>query len=136
MWRKCKVTIKLLTLGNIKSNRIYLHGKKWGHVVAENSWNNDWYLFDGHYDPLTSIKDHEVLNIKSTELKKYPNGYKENEYQDFSRIKLFKILKPLHFASKYRLPMVLIYVFESPYLIKCLLSMISISIGIVLLNII
>ena len=82
------------------------------------------------------MKDNEVLNIKSIELEKYPNGYKENEYYDYSRIKLFKIFNPLLFASKYRLPLALIYLFESPYLVKCLLSITSIPIGILLLNII
>lgn len=119
-----RVAIKLLLLGNIKCNRIYLTGKKWGHVVIENKWGNNWFLFDGHYDPLTKLEDSKVSEIKSNDLINYPNGYKENPYVDFSRIKLFTRIKFLKSISKLRLPSFLIYFFESPSLIKSIFLLI------------
>ena len=128
-----RVAIKLLLLGNIKCNRIYLRGEKWGHVVVENKWENDWFLFDGHYDPLTKLEDSKVSKIKSYDLKNYPNGYKENTYVDFSRIKLFTKLKFLKPFSKLRLASTLIYIFESPCLIKSIISLILIFPAILIL---
>ena len=99
-----RVAIKLLMLGNIKAARIYLYGEKWGHVVIENKWNNSWFLFDGHYDEKTQLLDKQVTTIPSNKIEQYPNGYPENKYVNFCRIKLFYKIKLLASLSKIRLP--------------------------------
>ena len=129
-----RVAIKLLIIGGLKANRIYLYGEKWGHVVLENKWEKEWYLFDGHYDPLTKMNDSDILNIKSEDLASYPNGYKENNYIDFCRIKQLKKIKILERFSKKRLHILIVYLFESPNLIKLILNLPIMLIGILFLN--
>jgi len=127
-----RVAIKLFMLGNIKAARIYLYGKQWGHVVIENRWNNSWFLFDGHYDEKTQLLDKQVTTIPSDKIEKYPNGYPENEYVDFCRIKLFYKIKLVASLSKIRLPSSIIYYFESPYLIFSSLGILNIFIGLLI----
>lgn len=127
-----RVSIKLFLLGGIKASRIYLYGKKWGHVVIEHKWNNAWYLFDGHYDPLTKLENKDITAIESNDLSSYPNGYPENLYINYCRIKLFYMIKPLKFLSKIKLPSFVVYFFESPYLIKAYLAFVTIFVSVLL----
>jgi len=117
-----RVAIKFFLLSGIKATRIYLYGSKWGHVVTEQNFEGNWYLFDGHYDPKTVLSPDHITSILINDLKSYPNDYLENEYLDFCRIKLFYKLNFLKILSKIRLPSSLIYIFESPYLIKASFS--------------
>lgn len=130
-----RVAIKLFLLGGVKALRIYLYGEKWGHVVIEHQWNKTWYLFDGHYDPLTKLEDKDIAAIKSEDLLSYPNGYPENKYVDFCRIKLLYMLKPFHSFSKIKIPSFMVYFFESPYLIKAYLAIVVTFVGLLLLYI-
>ena len=127
-----RVAIKLLMLGNIKTARIYLYGKKWGHVVIENKWNASWFLFDGHYDEKTQLLDKQVATIPSDKIEQYPNGYSENAYVDYCRIKLFYKIRLVASLSKFRLPSFIIYYFESPYLIYSSLGILNIFIGLLI----
>lgn len=127
-----RVAIKLLMLGGIKARRIYLFREVWEHVLIEHKMNNSWYMFDGHYDPSTLLKDHDVVSIYSEDIEKYPDDYPNNPYLDFCRIKLFYIIPPLKFLSKKKLPGFLSYIFESPYLIKFILGILIIITGIII----
>jgi hypothetical protein len=124
-----RVAIKFFLLSGIKSSRIYLYGSKWGHVVMEQKYKGQWYLFDGHYDPKTVLNPDQITFIKSEDLKSYPNDYSENEYLDFCRIKLFYNISFLKIFSKNRLPSIVIYIFESPFLIKTIFSFVLSLIG-------
>lgn len=127
-----RVAIKLFILGGVKALRIYLYGEKWGHVVIEHKWQNTWFLFDGHYDPLTKLEDKDVASIKSEDLLSYPNGYPENMYVDYCRIKLLYMLKPFKSMSKIKIPSFIAYFFESPYLIKGYLAIVVTFAGLLL----
>ena len=127
-----RVAIKLFLLGKMNAARIYLYGEKWGHVVIEHQMNGEWYLFDGHYDPKTKLEDKYLASIQSKNIAQYPNGYPENNYIDFCRIKLFYILPAFKKMAKLRLPSFIIYYFESPYLIKATLASVFAFIGIFL----
>ena len=113
-----RVAIKLFLIGGMKARRIYLFRKEWQHVLIEHEFNSCWYMFDGHYDPSTVLKDEDVTTIPSEDILAYPNDYPNNPYLDFCRIKLFHITTPLKSYAKIKLPSLLIYLFESPYLIK------------------
>jgi len=127
-----RVAIKMMILGGVRANRIYIYGKKWGHVVVEQKWSNKWFLFDGHYDPLTKMEDDYVVSINSSAMEEYPNGYPENPYVSIHRVKLFKLIKPLQSFSNIRLPKALIYYFESPYLIKISFGVFLVLLGILI----
>ncbi len=113
-----RVAIKLLLLGGVKANRIYLFRKEWEHVLVEHKLNGAWYMFDGHNDPLTFLKDRDVASIQSKNILEYPNEYPNNPYLNFCRIKLFYKILFLKSLSKIRLPSFFTYILESPYLIK------------------
>jgi Transglutaminase-like domain len=117
-----RVAIKMMLIGGMKASRIYLYGTKWGHVVTEQQINKKWYLFDGHYDPKTVLSNDKIATIESQDLSSYPNDYSENHYVDFCRIKLFYKISGLKVFSKLRLPSTIIYIFESPNLIKSVFS--------------
>ena len=117
-----RVAIKMFLIGGVIARRIYLYGKKWQHVVIEHQTNKQWYMFDGHLDPETKLKDTQVASIPSEDIAEYPNGYKENPYIDFCRIKLFYAIPPFKFLSMIKLPKSVVYLMESPYLIKSVLS--------------
>lgn len=127
-----RVSIKLLLLGGISARRIYLYGIKWGHVVIEQKINGNWYLFDGHYDPKTKLEDHQVGAIQSEALAAYPNQYEDNDYIDFCRVKLFYKITPLRKYAKLKLPSLVVYLFESPNLIKAGCSILITFAGILL----
>ncbi|PCJ01401.1 MAG: hypothetical protein COB15_00320 [Flavobacteriales bacterium] len=113
-----RVTIKLFHLGGVKARRIYMFRKEWQHVLIEHKYKNSWYMFDGHYDPSTLLKDQAVATIPTENILSYPNDYPNNPYLDFCRIKLFYKINLLKPYSKVKLPNFIIYFFESPYLIK------------------
>ena len=116
-----RVAIKLMLLGGIKANRIYLFRKEWEHVLIEHKFNSNWFMFDGHLDTYTNLKDSDVLKIPSNQISLYPDSYPNNPYLGFSRIKLFYKLYSLKSFSKIRLHSYIIYLFESPFLIKAIL---------------
>lgn len=117
-----RVAIKLFLLGGLKARRIYLFRKEWQHVLIEHSFNGKWYMFDGHYDPETVLKDEQVASIASENIAEYPDNYPNNPYLDFCRIKMLRSIKALRSFSKAKLPMFVVYISESPYSIKALLS--------------
>lgn len=113
-----RVAIKLFLLSGIRARRIYLFRKEWQHVLIEHEYQNKWYMFDGHHDPDTILKDKMVANIPSENISKYPNDYSNNPYLDFCRIKLFRNLIFLDRLSKQKLPSFVVYFLESPQLLK------------------
>ena len=119
-----RVAIKLMLIGGIKSNRIYLFRKKWQHVLIEHKFEKKWYMFDGHFDKNTLFKDIHVTKILSENISKYPNTYPNNPYLDFCRLKIFNKISILTKLSKTRLPSFLVYILESPHIIKALFILI------------
>jgi len=115
-----RVAIKLFLLGGMKANRIYLFRKEWEHVLVEHQMNDLWYMFDGHYDENTLLEDEKVASIFSENINEYPDDYPNNPYLDYCRIKLLHNIPILTFFSKVRLPSLMTYVVESPYLIKAI----------------
>lgn len=113
-----RVAIKLFHIGGVKARRIYMFRKEWQHVLIEQKYQHQWYMFDGHYDPSTLLKDEDVATIPSEEILSYPNDYPNNPYLDFCRIKLFYP----HKFSKIKLPVFVVYIFESPNLIKAIFT--------------
>jgi len=128
-----RVSIKLLAHAGIRTRRIYLYGEQWGHVVIENQFNDAWFLFDGHYDPKTYLKDHEIAAILSKNINDYPNGYPENKYYDYCRVKIFYEIWPLKKLAKIKLPQFLVYFFESPYLIKAVFPLVFSILGVLII---
>ncbi len=116
-----RVAIKFLLLGGIKARRIYLFRKVWQHVLIEHQWENEWFMFDGHYDPDTILHDSKVASINSENINNYPDDYPNNPYLEFCRVKLFYKISPLKSLSKTKLPSPIVYIMESPYLIKAFL---------------
>lgn len=115
-----RVAIKLLLIGGVKANRIYLYRKEWQHVLIEHIYGDEWFMFDGHYDENTLFEDTLVAKIPSENISEYPNTYPNNPYLNFCRLKLFYKTPFLQSYSKVRLPSFIVYLFESPYLIKSL----------------
>lgn len=113
-----RVAIKLFHIGGIKARRIYMFRKEWQHVLIEHEYNSNWFMFDGHFDPSTLLTDSAVATIPSEEILSYPNDYENNPYLNFCRIKLFYKVSFLKSLSKIKLPSCIVYLFESPYLIK------------------
>ncbi len=111
-----RVAIKLLLLGGVKARRFYLFRKEWQHVLVEHEWKGNWYMFDGHYDPNTLLKDEHITRIPSENILAFPDTYPNNPYLDFCRIKpLYKTAQSL---SKIKLPSIIVYLLESPNIIK------------------
>ena len=105
-------------LGGVKARRIYLYRQEWQHVLIEHEFNNNCYMFDGHYDPDALLKDEDVASIFSEDLSSYPNSHPNNPYIYFCRIKLFNNISVLKPFSKTKLPIWVTFIGESPYLIK------------------
>jgi hypothetical protein len=126
-----RVAIKLFHIGGIKARRIYMFRKEWQHVLIEHEFKSNWFMFDGHYDPSTLLTDDAVATILSEEILSYPNDYENNPYLNFCRIKLFYKISFLKPFSKIKLPPLIVYLFESPYLIKLvfILTLIFLSIS-------
>lgn len=122
-----RVAIKLFLIGGIKARRIYLFRKVWQHVLVEHKWENNWFMFDGHFDPDTFLKDEQVASIPSESISEFPDTYPNNPYLNFSRVKLF--YNRVNSLSKLKLPISLIYILESPYLIKGIFSFIILSVA-------
>ncbi|MDG1477354.1 MAG: transglutaminase domain-containing protein [Vicingaceae bacterium] len=129
-----RVAIKLLLIGGIKANRVYLYRKEWQHVLIEHKYKDHWYMFDGHYDENTLFEDRLVAKILSEDISEYPNTYPNNPYLNFCRLKLFYKIPFLQPFSKVRLPSFIVYLFESPHLIKslglaffCLISLVIVK---------
>ena len=115
-----RVAIKLFLLARMKAGRIYLYRKEWQHVLVEHQLGENWYMFDGHYDENTLLHDDNVASIHSENIRSYPDHYPSNPYLDFCRIKIIYKLPVLRLYSKIRLPSFLVYILESPNLIKAL----------------
>ncbi len=131
-----RLAVLLLNYGGVRANRVYLYGKLWQHVVCEFKWGDEYYLFDGHNDPETSLKDELVGKILSSDIDSYPNGYTSNPWIDYCRIKILWQISFLKFISKMRPHLMLVYIFENPYLIKSIfylfLTMLTVLISIIL----
>ena len=113
-----RLAILFLIYGGLKTNRLYLFGKSWQHVVCEPEWEGQYYLFDGHNDENTSLDNALIAQIPSEDIKAYPNKYPTNPWQDYARIKiLYKILS-LRKYSKIRPPRFFVLLFENPSLLK------------------
>ena len=123
-----RVAIKLMLLGGIKARRIYLFRKEWQHVLIEHEWKNKWYMFDGHYDKDTLLQDSQVASIPSENIENFPNNYPNNPYLDFCSIKLFQKITLLNPFSKIKIPIVFVYLMESPNLIKTIFAFIVLSV--------
>jgi hypothetical protein len=128
-----RVAIKLFKIGGVKSNRVYLFRKEWEHVLIEHKMNNEWFMFDGHYDESTILKDKDVATIKTKDISLYPDEYPNNPYLDYCRIKLIYKLGIFKSLSKLRLPSVLSYGLESPKLILACFVLLLILTGIIVL---
>jgi len=131
-----RLAVLLLNYGGVRANRVYLYGKLWQHVVCEFKWGGTYYLFDGHNDPETSLKDELVGKILSSDINSYPNGYTSNPWIDYCRIKILWQISFLKFISKMRPHLLSVYIFENPYLIKSIfflfLAMLTVLISIIL----
>ena len=109
-----RVAIKLFLIGGIKARRIYMFREEWQHVLIEHEYKEKWYMFDGHYDKDTVLSDDNVAKIPTNKIELYPNTYPNNPYLSYCRVKLFYP----HRFSKIKLPSFVVYIFESPNLIK------------------
>ena len=114
-------------IGGARARRVYLFRKEWQHVLIEHKFKGKWYMFDGHYDPSSLLTDEAVSTILSEEISLYPNDYKTNPYLDYCRVKLFYKIGFFKPFAKIKLPQMLIYIAESPFLIKgCLTGLLLI----------
>lgn len=124
-----RTAVLMLQLGGLRANRLYLIAKEWQHVVVEHKWNGGWVLFDAHADENTLLPDEDVTRIASSDLANYPNKYEGHPWLSGHRIKLFHNIPFLRFMENIRLPQVLVVLFESPYLIKLVASLVVALIG-------
>lgn len=115
-----RVAILLLRKAGIRANRLYLEGRRWGHVAVEHEWAGGFYLFDAHNDPATLLADADVARIPSDDLGAFPNAHPQNPWQRVYRIKLFDKLPGLRRFSHRRPPACVIQVTESPHLMKAI----------------
>jgi hypothetical protein len=115
-----RVAILLLAKGGVRANRLYLEGKRWGHVAVEHDWAGGYKLFDAHPDPETVLGDEQVGEIPSDAIDRFPNGYDSNPWVGSYRIKVFHELGPLRRWERARPPAWLVRLAESPNLVKAL----------------
>jgi len=108
-----RLAVLLLNYGGVRANRVYLYGKLWQHVVCEFKWGKMYYLFDGHNDPETSLKDESVGKILSSDIGSYPNAYSSNPWIDYCRIKVLHQISFFKFLSKIRPQTLFVYIFEN-----------------------
>ncbi len=113
-----RLAINLMDILGIKSCRLYLTGKKWGHVLTECKIDGRWWFFDGHYDPETAMNVQDIGKLPSPQISLLKNGYNENGWVDYNRIKVFSKIPFLRTFSKARLPSFIVLLFENPHLIK------------------
>jgi hypothetical protein len=117
-----RLAINLFNLLGIRSNRVYLIGPHWGHVLIECFVNNKWYFFEGHNNEWSNFSSSDLLNIPSPDIKLLPNTSPDNPWTGYHRIKLFHNRFILDRFKYLRLPFFLVIVFENPHLIKSLIG--------------
>ncbi len=117
-----RLAINLMSMMDIQSARIYLTGKKWGHVLTECFVDGKWWFFDGHMDPKTAMNVDDICKLPSPQITMLRNDYKENPWIDFNRIKLFSKIPFLKSFGKIRLPFFMVLLFENPHLIKAVVG--------------
>ena len=116
-----RVAIRLLNLGGVRANRIYLRGPRWSHVLVEHDWESGLRLFDGHSDPGTLLRDEDVGRISPGDFERLPNAYRDlNPWIASFRIKLPKRPGFWRALSQYRAPRLIVAVAESPDLVRAL----------------
>lgn len=117
-----RVAVRLLTIGGVKANRMYLTNGKWGHVYCEILWDGGRKLFDGHYDTEILVPDDHIGQLDSVDIARisHKDGY---PWKDYHRIKLFTMVPGLSRFAKTPVPFPLPTVFESPALITGLASL-------------
>jgi hypothetical protein len=120
-----RVAVLMLNYAGIRAGRVYLFGNRWNHVVVENLYHNQWYLFDAHRDPGVLLPDEWVCKIPIGNIASFPNEYREqNIWVESCRIKIARKVKPLAGMAQWRLPKPLAILSESPDLIQALVLLI------------
>ncbi len=121
-----RVAVLMLNYSGIRAGRVYLIGQHWNHVVVENLFNGQWFLFDAHRDPGVLLPDNLVCKIPINEISLFPNEYrKQNEWVKSCRIKIAQKVEILSWLAHWRLPKPLTILSESPDLIKATLLLMT-----------
>ena len=116
-----RVAIRLLNLGGVRANRLYLQGPRWSHVLVEHDWESGRRLFDSHPDPGTLLRDEDVGRIGAWEIERLPNTYRDlNPWMASFRIRLPKRPALWRRLGQCRPPRVVVAVAESPDLVRAL----------------
>jgi len=116
-----RVAIRLLNLGGVRANRLYLQGPRWSHVLVEHDWENGRRLFDSHPDPGTLLRDEDVGRIDAWEIERLPNAYRAlNPWIASFRVRLPKRPALWRQLGECRPPRLVVAVAESPDLVRAL----------------
>lgn len=124
-----RTAVKLLRLGGMDANRVYVLGERWGHVVVEHRWDGGWALFDGHADPRTALADDQVGRIAAEDLAAYPNRVVENPWRRSYRIPGLGRL-PFGRAGRARPPAVVTALAETPSLLGLSAGLLLVLLGV------
>jgi hypothetical protein len=130
-----RVAIRLLSLGGLRANRLYLQGPRWSHVIVEHRWEGGWRLFDSHQDPGTLMPDEDVGRIGAVEIARLRNEYRDqNPWLASQRLRLPR--RPFwRRLSQCRPPGFVVAVAESPDLVRAIAGAALTSAGLLLLGI-
>lgn len=121
-----RTAIRLLSIGGLKTNRIYVENSEWGHVLCEFVWNGKRKMFDGHIDPVTKIPDEVIGAIDSEDISAYPNDLRDDHpWLKYYRIKQFHRFGPLARFSRMIIPHPFASWLESPSLVRSIMSLIA-----------
>jgi hypothetical protein len=125
-----RLAVRLLRLGGCRANRLYLFGRRWGHVVVELWWEGGWRLFDAHADDDTLPSADQIGVVPSTEVAGFPNRHIENPWVGAATTKL---LRKIPWLARRRLPGLLVEWAESPHLIRASMALLVAGAGLALL---
>lgn len=128
-----RVAIRLLGMGGVRANRVYLEGRLWQHNVVEHEWDGGWKLFDAHSDPASLLPDEDVGSIESSDIARFPNRHEGHPWLRSYRIKLFHSLPPLRCFEQTRVPRWVAQLVETPSMIKAMLGVVGASCGLLTL---
>lgn len=126
-----RLFIRLLHVGGVRANRVYLEGSGLYHVLLEHEWEGNWYVLDGHNDELITMSDDEVTAIPSSDPTRFPNRYEGNGWERAFRNKQFHQFGFKGMAAK-RPSSLTSALMESPHLIMAAIGVVDIILGAVL----
>ena len=119
-----RVAVLLMSAGGVRANRLYLDGPRWGHVIVEHEWDGGWKLFDGHADASVGMTDEEVGRIDAKDFAALNNTCRAtNPWQNSFRIQLLGRLPLVRRWAALRPPRPLVFLMESPALLRALGSL-------------